>query len=123
MNNQTTFKVKIGEEDVTIRVKKPNPFKLTDLINKHSCRNGSIQIGSFLQDLIKEEFIISPKNLEERINESEDFIVVRKIFGECNEFFTAPSAYKLKQKEQAKSDSVGDNIQHESDEETNIKND
>lgn len=122
MNNQTTFKINIGEQETTIRVEKPNPFVLGDITSRNSARNGAVEVGSYLKDLIKANIIISPKNLEERIIENGDINDIVKIISECNKFFKEPSLHKLKQREQTKSDSVGNNLQHQSDEEANNEN-
>lgn len=101
MSNQATFKIELMKEDgpheVTVRLNRVSPLIVGDIMGSTMVRGKGYLYGEFLQLCIEKEIIVSPKNLVEQINESDNGVeLLIDVFGEVNAFVTNPRVYIAK---------------------------
>lgn len=119
---QSTFDLSIvqdeKEEIVTVRLQQISPFKLADMMAL--CiepSTSTYKTGTFVKECVKNEVIISPKNLVERIETcDEPFTAIKTVFNEVMDFTNNPKLYVAKKLDsEAKSDrkveDMGDSVQ------------
>ncbi len=100
---QSTFELKLTTNDIpeiiTVRVQNISPFKLADMMAVCiSPANGTYKTGTFVQECVKNEVILSPKNLIERVEESDvPFEAIKNIFNEVLDFINNPRVYRAKE--------------------------
>ncbi|EKN42965.1 hypothetical protein [Clostridium botulinum] len=102
-------KGEIIDKPLTIVCQSKNPARMVDFHCECIGKNGQMLVGTFVEKAVEENLIVSPKNLIEQINESENVIeLYAEIMKEVAEFSDNPKRYrlaketsKLKDKEQS----------------------
>jgi len=92
-----------GEEEtktVQVLLQEASPFKTADIFAENISANGKIRkSGGFIKDCM-DVVIMSPKNLIEQIEGSENaFEAIGNLANEVQEFINNPRIYKLKRQE------------------------
>jgi hypothetical protein len=98
-------------EVIEVTMQETSPFLVTNLVNKNTL-NGSLLVGNFVKDCIG-DIILSPKNLVERIEQSDNGVAaIKKVFDEVNAFCYSPKRYfYLQKKREAESKNMGEDNQ------------
>ncbi|NFJ83969.1 hypothetical protein FDE94_09205 [Clostridium botulinum] len=89
-------KGEIVETPLTIVCQSMNPARMVDLHCECIGKNNQMLVGTFVERAVEEGLVVSPKNLIEQINESENVIeLYAQIMKEVAEFSDNPKRYRL----------------------------